>query len=178
MSHSHAYMYVRTYHIFHILYVGELVGFIELDDVNTQLADFRAFLGNTTILTKTMAKSILVLMVRGLNSGLQFPDAELPCSLLCGNHMFPIVWKAIGHLQQYGFHVLGLACGSLSANLQLFSRHAPKRTKKIVQKTSNSSYLKYLSFFLSNPPHFLKTIRDCFANKNCHMRVNVSVFLL
>ena len=161
-------LYLCTIHV----HVGELVGFTDLGDINTHLADFQAHLENCTVPTKTMAKSVLVLMVRGLSSGLQFPYAQFPCASLRGDQMFHIIWKAVGRLQRYGFHVMGLTCDGLSANRQLFRLHGPKNSKEIVHKASNPYSLQFPSFyFLSDPPHLLKTIRNCFANKNRNLWV-------
>ena len=76
-----------------------LVGFAELRDMNSHLADFEAKLERGTIPAKPMARSMLVLIVRGLNSGLQFPCTQFPCASLHGDEMFHIVWKAVDGLQ-------------------------------------------------------------------------------
>ena len=102
------------------LIAGEFVGFTDLGDINTHVANFKAQLESGTVPTKPLVKSVLVLMVRGLNSGLQFPYAQFPCASLRGDQLFHIVWRAIGRLQRYGFHVLGLTCDGLAAN-----RHVP-----------------------------------------------------
>ena len=90
---------------------------LDLQSLNRHLTEFEAHLINGTAPpTMPMAKSVLVLMVRGLNSGLQFPYAQFPCTSLRGNQIFHIIWKAVGHLQRYGFHVMGLTCDGLAAN--------------------------------------------------------------
>ena len=57
---------------------------------------------------QSLAKTMLVLMVRGLNTGLQFPYAQPPCSSLTGDQLFHVFWKAVGSLERIEFKVLGL----------------------------------------------------------------------
>ena len=178
---SHLHVLITVLHCIQYMYVyactlvpvGAFVGFTELGDMNTHLADFEEYLQKGAVPSaKPMAKSMLVLMVRGLNSGLQFPYAQFPCATLRGDQMFHIFWKAVGRLQRYGFRVMGLTCDGLAANRQLFRLHAPKKNKELVYKTSNPySVESHCLFFLSDPPHLLKTIRNCFANKNRHFWV-------
>ena len=87
---------------------GEFIGFTDLGDINTHIANFEAQLHSGTASTKPLAKSMLVFMVRGLNSGLQFPYVQFPCDSLRGDQLFHLVWKVIGRLQRFGFHVLGI----------------------------------------------------------------------
>ena len=165
-------MYV---HVLNKLFSGALIGFADLGGVNTHLSAFEHMLESDRSCTKQpLAKSMLVLMVRGLFSGLQFPYAQFPCGSLKGDQMFHIFWKAVGRLEMYGFRVLGLTCDGLAANRQLFRLHAPKRSKELVHKALNpySKESRYV-FFLSDPPHLLKTIRNCFTNKNRHLWVRV-----
>ena len=87
---------------------GEFIGFTNLGDINTHIANFKAVLESGTVPTKPLAKSMLVFMVRGLNSGLQFPYVQFPCDSLHGDQLFHLVWRVIGRLQRFGFHVMGL----------------------------------------------------------------------
>lgn len=127
----------------------------------------------TGISKKPLAKTMLVLMVRGLFSGLQFPYVQFPCATLRGDQMFHILWKTIGRLERYGFVVLGLTCDGLAANRQLFRMHAPKNSKELVHKTTNPYSASCRDFyFFSDPPHLLKTSRNCFASKSRHLWVS------
>ena len=84
---------------------GEFTGFTDLGDINTHNANFEA---QVHIGTKPLAKSMLGFMVRGLNSGLQFPYVQIPCDSLRGDQLFHLVWKVIGQLKRFGFHVMGI----------------------------------------------------------------------
>ena len=123
-----------------------------------------------------LEKTMLVVMVRGLFSGLQFPYVQFPCGALRGDQMFHMLWKTVGRLERYGFRVMGLTCDDLAANRQLFRLHAPRGNTELVHKATNphSSDGRYF-FFFSDPPHLLKTIRNCLANKNRHLWVSFNL---
>ena len=92
---------------------GALVGFTNLGSINAHLCAFEQMLTNDNSCTEQpLAKSMLVLMVRGLFSRLQFPYAQFPCANLKGDQMFHVFWKAVGRLERYGFHVVGLTSWS------------------------------------------------------------------
>ena len=56
---------------------GTLIGFTDLGEINTHLSAFQRQLQEaTTFEQPALAKTMLVLMVRGLFSGLQFPYAQ------------------------------------------------------------------------------------------------------
>ena len=147
---------------------GEFVGFTDLGDINTHVANFEAQLESGTVPTKPLAKSVL------LNSGLQFPYAQFPCASLRGDQLFHIVRRAIWSLQRYGFHVLGLTCDGLAANQQMFRLHAPKGCSETVHKASNPFAIHFPSLLFFLIPHLLKMVRNCFASKNRHLWVRHS----
>ena len=125
------------------------------------------------IVEQPLAKTMLVVMVRGLFSGLQFPYVQFPCGALRGDQMFHILWKTVGRLERYGFRVMGLTCDGLAANRQLFRLHAPRGSTELLHKvtTPHSSDGRNFLFF-SDPPHLLKTLCNCLANKNRQLWVS------
>ena len=104
------------------------------------------------VVEQPLAKTMLVVMVRGLFNGLQFPYviAQFPCGALRGDQMFHILWKTVGRLERYGFRVMGLTCDGLAANRQLFRLHAPRGSTELVHKvtTPHSSDGRNFFFFL------------------------------
>ena len=101
----------------------------------------------TEVTRQPLAKTMLVLMVRGLFSGLQFPYVQFPCGTLRGDQMFHILWKTVGRLERYGFKVMGLTCDGLAANRQLFRLHAPKGSMELVHKVANPHAIEGRDFF-------------------------------
>ena len=63
-----------------LIHVGSIIGFTDLGEINAHLSAFEQQLENgSTIQEPQLAKTMLVLMVRGLFSGLQFPYAQFAC---------------------------------------------------------------------------------------------------
>ena len=84
---------------------GELVGFASLGDVNDHLDAYERSLNGSEKLSPSLAKTVLVFMVRGLFSKLQFAYCQFPCSALTGDKMYAPFWDAVGHLENCGLKV-------------------------------------------------------------------------
>ena len=82
---------------------GELVGFTNLGAINQHLIEFEESVtsqSDSDTATQPLvgsqpplAKSMLVMMVRGLLTNLQFPYAQFPCSNLMGEQMYNLFGK-------------------------------------------------------------------------------------
>ena len=121
-----------------------------------------------------MANSMLVVMVRGLFTRMQFPYAQSPCTNLHGYELCPIFWRAVQRLERCGFNVVACTCDGLSVNRRFFRLHSVQ--KKLVHKVTNPYTSDERSvFFFSDPPHLIKTVRNSWYNKKRHMWVSVSV---
>lgn len=139
-------------------------------------------------------------MVRGLFSDLKFPYAQFPCSSVSGDQLFEPFWEAVRRLEKCGFKVMGLTCDGLSANRKLFRMHmhsekSSKKSKSHVQPkpTTKSTIEEHKSklpykvanryaeddrsiYFFSDPPHLLKTVRNCWANKKRKLWVSLHYY--
>ena len=74
----------------------------------------------------------------------------------------PLVCQAIKHLTCLGIVVVAITCDGASDNCKMFSMHAPDDPS--VYKTVNLfSQDEQPIFFISDPPHLIKTIRNCFV---------------
>ena len=102
-------------------------------------------------------------MVRGLFGKLQYPYAQFACANLSGDQMFDPVWQAISRLERLGFCVLALMCDGASPNRKLLKLHSKgdDMVYKVPNPYANDS--RYL-YFISDPPHLLKTIRNSWFN--------------
>ena len=157
------------------IHTGALTGFSDIGDVNNHLVAFERSLSEDGAPSQPLAKSMLVLMVRGLFSGLQYIllYVQFPCCSLKADQMFRIVWAAVGRLEHYGFRVVVLTCNGLAANRQLFRLHGPNKSSKELQYKTENLFSKEARsvYFLSNPPHLLKTARNCLTNQKRHLWV-------
>ena len=141
-----------------------MIGFTNIGDINASLAAYEQSLQGEQVQDK-LADHMLVLMVQGLFGNLQFPYAQFPCADLSGEHMYDPFWEAVGRLERCGFHVMALICDGLAANRRLFRLHSPclrpGDVYKVVNPYSNDG--RYL-YFLSDPPHLLKTVRNAWSS--------------
>ncbi len=65
-------------------------------------------------------------------------------------------------LERCGFRAIACTCDGLSANRAFFKLHDKE---KIVHKVKNphAEYGRYM-FFMSDPPHLIKTTRNCWCS--------------
>ncbi len=87
-------------------HTGELIGFTNLGDINSHLLRLQQSLEGKESTMTTLANSLLVIMVRGLFSSLQFPYAQFPCAKLSGELMYDIFWEAVERLERYRHTIL------------------------------------------------------------------------
>jgi hypothetical protein len=143
-----------------------MIGFTNIGEVNSHLAAFeREVEGDYT--GEKLADHMLVLMVRGLFSTLQFPYAQFPCTDLSGEQMYEPFWEAVGRIERCGFKVMALVCDGLAANRRLFMLHKHTLVKedvyRVVNPYSTEGVRKYI-YFLSDPPHLIKTVRNAWSS--------------
>jgi len=87
--------------------------------------------------------------------------------------MYDPVWEAVGRLELCSFKVLALVCDGLAANRKLFRLHNPDLgSDDILHKIPNpySDDGREL-FFISDPPHLIKTVRNAWYNSKRHLWV-------
>ena len=156
---------------------ASLIGFVNLGKTNNQLLEFEeALLSEKTELP--LASSMLVLMVRGLFCQLNYPYAQFVCNDISGALMFEPVWEAISRLERLGFYVLGVTCDGASPNRRLWKLHSGvSEQDELMYKVPNSfadgdsCYI----YFVSDPPHLLKTIRNSLYNQKRQLWVSLHV---
>lgn len=142
---------------------GKLIGFINLGETNNRLLDLECALTNN-VMDRPLANSMLVLMVRGLFSRVNFPYAQFACHTLTGELLVDPVWEAISRLERQGIRVLALTCDGASTNRRLWKIHSEE--DRLVYKVNNifARDGPRPLFFISDPPHLLKTARNCWWN--------------
>lgn len=81
---------------------GKLIGYANLGEINNHLIDFEQSIDKSS---PKFAKSMLVFMVRGLFSKLQFAYAQFPAMDLSGDLMYEPFWEAVGRIENCGLKV-------------------------------------------------------------------------
>lgn len=89
---------------------GRLVGFIDLGMVNNHLSRFEESLcGDDDEMgidaPTQLANSMVVFMIKGIFTSLQFPYAHFPCSSLAGEQLFDPFWESVLRMERMGFKV-------------------------------------------------------------------------
>lgn len=140
---------------------GAVIGFSDLGDVNNILQDVERQFKNPNNYQRPLAKVMLVFMVRGLFTSMKFVYCQFPAASTKGADLFPIFRQVLFRLSRLGICVVATTCDGASDNRRLFSLH--DRLNKMVYKTTNV-YSQHNDpvFFISDPPHLIKTIRNCF----------------
>ena len=143
-------------------HTGTLIGYSDLGEVNSLLSDYGQQLSTSEGTPRPLGKCMLMFMVRGLFTNLKFPYVQFPANSTKGADIFPLVRQAIKHLSRLGLHVITITCDGASDNRRMFAMFNEKAT--LSYKTVNIfSANKSEVFFISDPPHLIKTIQNCFA---------------
>jgi hypothetical protein len=82
---------------------GKMIGFANLGDINNHLIDFEQSISYHN--SPKFAKTMLVFMVRGLFSKLQFAYVQFPASDLSGDLLYEPFWEAVGRIENCGLKV-------------------------------------------------------------------------
>ena len=125
---------------------------------------------------------MLVLMVRGLFSQLEFPYVQFPCNELSGDQLYEPLWEAVGRLERCGFCVMALVCDGLAANRRLFRLHAPESTASDVYKVQNpySTDGRFLYIYFFGPTSSHENCEECMGKQQvefmgkarlCHLQI-------
>ena len=149
---------------------GSLIGFANLGKTNNQLLELEAALSQDNP-RRPLASTMLVLMVRGLFQKLNYPYAQFACANLSGDQLFDPIWQAVSRLERLGFSVLALTCDGASPNRRFWKLHG--KGSEMTYKVRNPYATDRDLFFISDPPHLLKTIRNCFFSSKRNLWVSV-----
>lgn len=155
---------------------GEIIGFTSLGDINNDLLHLEQE-GERPLI----AQYILVLMVRGILFKLEFPYAHFATRGATGDLLFPMIWEAIRRLEARELKVICITADGASPNRKLFRMHHNKGdSSSFFYKTRNvfSADQRWL-YFISDPPHLIKTVRNCWSHSGItgtrHMKVCILV---
>ena len=121
-----------------------------------------------------LAKTMFVFMVRGIFTSISFPYFQLPCASISGDLIFDPFWEAVYRLERLGLQVVAATADGASTNRRLMKLHKI-RTKRgeITYKVLNpyAADRRFL-YFISDPPHLLKTVRNAWVSPKRHLWVN------
>jgi hypothetical protein len=108
---------------------------------------------------------MVVFMLKGLFSSFQFTYTQFPCARLTGEQLFNIFWESVFRLERIGFKVLAATFDGSSVNRRFVAIH--NTSDKLIYKVRNihAEDDRFIYCF-SDPPHLMKTTRNCWFAKN------------
>jgi len=83
--------------------------------------------------------------------------------------MFPLVWSVVEALELYDIPAVSLTNDGAKPNRRFFHLCQVEKTA-VPYKTDNPYKKKTDLFFFCDPPHLLKTARNCFSNSFAHSK--------
>ena len=91
---------------------GAFIGFANISDIVDHLAQFEQQINDEDGAVKSpkLAKTMMVFMVRGLFSALQFPYAQFPCADISGDMLYDPFWEAVRRIEACGLKVSFVGC--------------------------------------------------------------------
>ena len=148
---------------------AKVLGFVDLGQVNNELQELEESCSEDGRLCRPVATHMLVLMVRGIFTSLQFPYAHFPTKALSADSLLAIIWEAVERLERLGLKVLVLTGDGASPNRKLFRLHKQASDEAgVCYKTLNPYAEERYVYFISDVPHLLKTTRNCWSHSFAH----------
>ena len=116
-------------------------------------------------------------MVRGLLFKLNFPYAHFGTDGISGELLYPILWEAVRQLESSGLPVLCVTADGASPNRKNFRIHYNEKDSSTFPYKARNPYSEdnRCLFFIADPPHLVKTVRNCLSHSSAcgthHMQV-------
>ncbi|KAE8739917.1 hypothetical protein FOCC_FOCC014581 [Frankliniella occidentalis] len=116
----------------------------------------------------TLAKTILTYMANSVKAVV----AAYPTVKLSREDIYEYSWEVISNCEIAGIKILSVVCDGSSLNRSFFQMHRPvtELPSGLVFDTINLCAPDRTLYFISDTPHLLKTIRNCFAKSGVHSK--------
>ena len=154
-------------------FTDQFVGFVALDDVGDHILEFeRQCQPDGPIKKPELASHMLVLLIRGIFTGLKFPLAQFATTGAASHQLYPIVSEAVMRLEIMGFKVISLTSNGSSPNRKVYRlMKDPSDATTPAYRCPNPFTDEDRSlYFIADVPHLLKTTINCWSNSYGHNR--------
>lgn len=150
---------------------GELIGYTRIAGVEEELQQMQAEIEGKTY-KPPLAKKVLVYLAQGITSTVKDVVAIYSTDDLSAGQLYSRTWEVIYHLEDAGIKVLTLTCDGAPINRKFIFMHESQDkscaytyvTKNLASGTGRPLY------FIIDPPHLVKTIRNALANSSAHRK--------
>ena len=141
-------------------HTGELIGFVDLGDIDTNYATLQDF--------KQLATHVLVFLLKSVVNPLSFSLATFATTGATSYQICPIFWKAVNIHENINLKVIAVTADGASSNHKSFRMHKTldgDSQESVVYRAKNlfSKDERYIYFF-ADVPNLMKTTRNCLAN--------------
>lgn len=150
---------------------GQVVGYCHLDEVNEEILKLEKSVEAAAQGTPegpvrpAIAKTVLAYMVKGTASKVKRVVAAYSISALTKEDIFTYTWEVVERLESSAIKIVAIVCDGSPINRGFIDMNPPCTTDcDIVFDTVNPYDPSRTIFFISDVPHLLKTIRNCFSN--------------
>jgi len=145
-------------------HTGELIGYVDLGDQQLNYATVKN--------VESIASHVLVFLIRSIVNPLKFTLANFATTGATSVQLFPLFWKAVSICElKCKLKSLAVTCDGAALNRKFFSMHSKMVderhqnpdvdvTYRVVNLFSPERYI----YFVSDPPHLIKTARNCLSN--------------
>ena len=141
-------------------FTEELIGFLDLGDPDLNFATLEQ--------EDELATHVLVFFLRGLCTDLNFSLAHFATNNVNALQTFHLFWEAVCLLETVcNLKVLGATCDGANANRSFFKMCElmdPTNTRNLTYRAKNVYATGRFIYFFSDPPHLMKTSRNCLSN--------------
>ncbi|KAK3924845.1 Transposable element P transposase [Frankliniella fusca] len=151
---------------------GELIGYTNLSYVDADLKKLQCDLENKTFKPQ-LAKTVLVYLAQGVTSTkLKDVVAIYSTDDLSATQLYDRSWEVIYCLEDAGIKVLCFTCDGASVNRKFINMHCKvdSSSEQIFCTTNLAAGDGRLIYFVVDPPHLVKTIRNALANSFSHRK--------
>ncbi|KAK3920609.1 DNA transposase [Frankliniella fusca] len=152
---------------------GDIVGYVKLSDVEEELVQLEAEISEKAEPRKQIAKKLLVYMATGItNSLIGIVGVFTTGGNFTAGQIYTRTWNVIYRLENLGMKVLCLTSDGASVNKKFFKMHFDADpTSKYIYKTKNIACGEDRPlFFITDPVHVLKSLRNNFSNSFSHKK--------
>ncbi|XP_052129086.1 uncharacterized protein LOC127750738 isoform X2 [Frankliniella occidentalis] len=146
---------------------GRLIGYVKLNEVEEELKQLEAAVQSSTLSDPDVATCILAFMLKGVSNNVKEVIAAYPSAAMKKEFLYDRVWEVIPACERRGIYILALVSDGCSVNRSFISMHTPATQSELhpglVFDTKNPCSPDRNLYFIADPPHLLKTIRNNFA---------------
>ena len=158
---------------------GKLVGFCEMGEINDEIEKFSKAMESQAATEKqflepgsdrNIAKYVIVFMVRGIFSNLQYAFGHFAGEGFDSDQIFPCALEAIRILESIGLCVRAITADGSSPNRNYFNLHKLENQENVKDGVVYWTYNPWAPlrkiYFICDVPHLIKTTRNNIENSH------------